>query len=130
MSKLGVPMDPILLEWAFAREVMRRLGFLPEDLFFGIHNAEGIILNGELIEVDKAVVSLVLRAQDKSFTWIIGTTDLTPAQGREAYEELCAAWNADGEWNMEDFRASEAYRQRIALIGALQSRGFIINPKT
>ena len=37
-------MDPIMLEGVYAREVMRCLGFLPDELFFGIHNPEGVIL--------------------------------------------------------------------------------------
>jgi hypothetical protein len=122
-------MDPIMLEWAYVREVMRCLGFLPDELFFGIHNPEGVILNGALIKANEAVVSLILRAQNKSFTWTIGTTKLSPVDARAAYEELCSSWN-DGEgWSLEGFRASEAYQQKIALISALQDRGFRLNPR-
>ena len=121
-------MDPILLEWAYAREVMRCLGFLPDDLFFAIHTPEGVLLNGKLIKVDETVVSLILRAQNKSFTWTIGTTKLSPTDARNAYEELCSSWNAGEGWSLQSFRASGAYRQKIALISALQTKGFILNP--
>lgn len=122
-------MDPIMLEWAYAREVLRCLGFLPEELFFALHpNPEGVILNGILIKVDNPVVSLVLQAQNKSFTWSIGTTDLSPEKARGAYEKLCADWNNDGGWSVENFRSSKAYQQKIALITALKRKGFIINP--
>jgi hypothetical protein len=123
-------MDPIMLEWAYAREVMRCLGFLPDELFFAIDQSpEGVILDGKLIKVDKAIVSLILRTQNKSFTWIIGTTDLSPARAREIYEELSVHWNTGEGWSLEGFRASEAYQQKIALISALQDRGFRLNPR-
>src|SRR5882672_2420967 len=122
-------MDPVMLEWAYAREVMRCLGFLPDELFFAIHNPEGVILNGELIKTDETVVSLILRTQNKSFTWTIGTTKLSPADARTAYEELCSNWNDGEEWSLNGFRASEAFQQKIALISALQDRGFLLNPR-
>jgi hypothetical protein len=122
-------MDPIMLEWAYAREVMRCLGFLPDELFFAIHNPEEVILNGELIKVNETVVSLILRAQNKSFTWTIGTTKLSTTDARAAYEELCSNWNEGEGWSLEGFRASEAYQQKIALISALQDKGFHLNPR-
>lgn len=121
-------MEPVMLEWAYAREVMRCLGFLPDDLFFSVHpHVEGVIVNGEMIKVDKPVISLILRAQNKSFTWSIGTTDLSPDKIREAYEELCASWNAGGGWSIEGFRASRPFQQKVAIIEALQAKGFMLN---
>lgn len=122
-------MDPIMLEWAYAKEVMRCLGFLPDELFFGIHNPEGVILNGELIKVDETIVSLILRAQNKSFTWTIGMTKLSLADVRTAYKELCRDWNNGEGWSLEGFRASEAYQQKINIISALQDKGFHLNPR-
>jgi hypothetical protein len=122
-------MDPIMLEWAYAREVMRCLGFLPDELFFAIHTPEEVLLNGELIKVDGAVVSLILRTKSKSFTWTIGTTKLSPIDARVAYEKLCSDWNAGEGCSLEGFRSSEAYQQKIALISALQNRGFLLNPR-
>jgi len=112
-------MDPIVLEWAYAREVMRRLGFLPDELFFAIHKTRA----------DETLVSLILRTQDKIFTWTIGTTKLSSADARATYEELCASWNEGEGWSLEGFQASEAYRQKIALISALQGRGFRLNSR-
>lgn len=120
-------MDPVIQEWAYAREVMRCLGFLPEDLFFDVDKS--VILNGEMFKVDKPVISLVLRTQDKTFSWAIGTTDLPPDQIKRTYEELCESWNLGDEWNVDDFRASKPFRQKIALIEALQSKGFVFNPE-
>lgn len=123
-------MHPVMLEWAYAREVMRCLGFLPDELFFAVNAvAQGVILDGKTIKVDKPVISLILRSQDKSFTWAIGTADLAPDQIKKAYEELCESWNAGGEWNVEDFRASNSFKQKLSLIDALQSKGFKLNPK-
>lgn len=61
--------------------------------------------------------------------WVIGSTKLSLAEARAPYEKLCSAWNEGEGWDMEGFWNSEAYRQKIALIGALQGKGFRLNPE-
>lgn len=106
------------------------LGISSGRVVFAVNTVvDSIILHGKMIKIDKPVISLILRSQDKSFTWAIGTVNLTPNQIKKAYEELCESWNTGNEWDVDNFRASRPFEQRLSLIKALQSQGFKINSK-
>lgn len=105
-------MCPIVFEWVYAREVLRRLGFLPDELFFSVSNS--------------SVISLVLKTQNKDFIWTIGVSKLPPDALVKMYEELCETLNSGGEWDVVAFHASLPYLLTEAVSEALQDKGFIL----
>lgn len=119
-------MDPTIREWCYAREVMRRLGFAAEDIFFQVHTKSvGAIIAGlRVVPMKGPVVSLVLRAQGKEFVWTIGDTELPADKIQAAYLDACRRWNDgnDPELNA-GFQLSRAFGDRIALLEALRAKG-------
>lgn len=105
------------MEWAYAREAMRRIGFSADDLFFAVND----IGDGEHI------VSLVLQAQGKKFTWGIGKSTASKDELSKAYEKLCQDWNSSGEFDVEGFRESDAFKQGPSLMLVLHLKGFKLN---
>lgn len=122
-------MDPVIQEWAYAREVMRRFGFPADDLFFHVSSPKVVVLNGIEHKVNKPVISLVLNSQGKTFTWTIGLTNLSSKEdAEEAYKNLCETWNAgeDESGFLESFKNSDSYKQVIPLARALREKGFVL----
>lgn len=116
------PDHPLIKEWMFARDILRRLGFQPEDLFFLVQKNP----HGAGIEI-----MLVLKAQDRQFNWGIGIVpDELPhdhATWEVFYEQqMIPAWNNKDAtiWRDEEFFASKAFACRIAVANAIMSKGF------
>lgn len=105
-------MHPVMVEWAYAREILRCLGFLPDELFFSVSKS--------------SVISLVLKAQDKEFTWVIGAIKVSPDDLVKAYEELCKIWNDGDAWDVRDFRASRPFQQKETVVKVLRNKGFVL----
>ena len=69
--------DATLLEWLYARELARQLGFTPDELFFVIRpKGKSFIEKGVIYTHDKPCLILLIKAQGKEFTWTIGETDI------------------------------------------------------
>lgn len=123
------PTDPIIQEWLYAREVMRRLGFTPDELFFVV-STSGKILDrdtGVVTDHGGPIIALVLRAQGKEFSWTIGATKLLAREIESAYRKACDDWNgAPVDLPAQDaaFRSSKSYEMAMDLMLALKSRGF------
>jgi hypothetical protein len=118
------PDHPLIKEWMFARDILRRLGFQPEDLFFLVQKSP---LGGDGIEV-----MLVLKTQDRQFNWGIGIAPdeqlFDHAHWVAFYEQqLIPAWNdkaaAATLWKDEEFFASKAFSDRIAVVNAIMAKG-------
>lgn len=105
-------MNQVMKEWAYAREVLRCLGFLPDELFFSVTNS--------------SVVSVVLKSQEKNFTWVIGISHLSSEELVTEYKKLCDVWNSGGAWNVTEFLDSKPFKQKEAVIIALQNKGFVL----
>ncbi len=122
-------MDPVIKEWAYAREVMRRFGFPADDLYFHVSDAGTVTLDGVDYKVNRLVVSLVLNSQDKTFVWTIGLSNLpSKEEVHEAYLRLCETWNSQKDESefMEAFEKSDSYKQTVPLAKALHDKGFVI----
>lgn len=120
--------DPTLREWLFAREMMRRLGFSADDLFFVVHSKGGVIFDdaGREVEIHKPFLSLVLKAQGKEFHWTIGPTDIPDHAIMKAYEEVCEVWNSGPPELFDGFLNSRVFRQKVQLVTALHEKGFVV----
>lgn len=121
--------DPTLQEWLYAREIMRRLGFTPDELFFVVSTSGKVLDRSTGVVTDHGgpIIGLVVRAQGKEFTWTIGATKLPIREIEPAFMKACETWNAASMGIDADdsaFRASRAYAQRIDLVEALRARGF------
>lgn len=118
-------MNPMLLEWCFAREVCRRIGFTADEIFFSC-SPTGVVCepDGTLLYFNGPVIALVLRRGDLTFTWTIGPIDLPADQVEEAYERACEVWNEGHAANIAEFRESRPFQQAVPLMLALQRKGF------
>lgn len=125
------PTDPTLLEWLFAWEAMRRLGFTADELFFVV-NPPGYTL----VHPDGAqhvstsgcsLVSLAIRAQGKEFRVTIGETPLVGTELSRAHADACAWWQTDTTpIERTGYLASQVVREAPLLVIALQERGFAL----
>lgn len=120
----------VIVEWAYAREVMRRIGFSADDLFFAATSTPSVQdrETGKITPVNGLVVSLLLRTQNKEFRWVIGTTSMSKDKLQSEYERLCSEWNSgivDDE--LTAFKNSQPFKQADKLIEVLQKKGFVLN---
>lgn len=119
-------LDPSMREWLFAREVMRRLGFSADDLYFACQPAGRVIEQGVAFELEKPVILLSLKAQGKQFTWTIGTVDIPVDKIEQAYIDACELWNyPDTSWRDPLWIQSIAFQRKIELVTMLKSKGFV-----
>lgn len=121
-------MDPTIREWLFAREMVRRLGFAAEDIYFVVQSSGLVVERGQMLDLGKPAIGLELRTQNRVFLWTIGGVDLALDKIEPAYQAACELWNdparSETEFPHEEFIASRPFEQRIGLIQALQSKGF------
>jgi len=120
--------DPTIREWLYAREVLRRLGFSPDELFFAVVPDGKIVTPGQPMTPGVPVVVLELRAQGKQFRWTIGPTAVPLADLEAAYEGACALWNSGSDAASFDaeFGSSQPMRQKVHLLATLREKGFVL----
>lgn len=119
-------LDPVIREWLFAREALRRLGFSADDLFFACQPAGRIIEDGIPVLFDKPVILLILKTQGKQFAWTLGPVDLPVDQIEPAYHAACELWNTPSNgWQVSGFENSLAFRHAVPLVKMLKDRGFV-----
>ena len=117
---------PVIVDWLMACEVMRRLGFTPDEVFFAVYPS-GIVQepDGTSKNLGGPIIALEIRRGEQEFKWSIGVTSLAPDVIQAEYERACAMWNADSIGiSHGDFISSRPARMSIALIQELQARGF------
>lgn len=119
--------DPTIRDWLYAREMLRCLGFSPDELFFAVAPDGNIALPGELPILGMPVIILELRAQGRQFRWTIGQTAVPLADLDAAYEAACALWNAgtDVAGFDAEFETSWPMQQKVGLVAALHEKGFV-----
>lgn len=113
-------------EWLCAREIMRRLGFPADDLFFACQPAGLVVENGVHADLGKPVIMLLLKTQKKQFSWIVGTVDIPAEKVEQAFADACELWNTspDDDWRDQAFFNSMAYAKKIDLLQVLKQKGF------
>jgi hypothetical protein len=118
--------DPTIREWLYAREMLRRLGFSPDDLFFAVAPSGNVLTLGQPMTIGTPVITLELRAQGKTFEWTIGPTAVPLAKLEAAYRDACALWNAGSDAAVFDaeFRSSRPMQRKVGLGAALREKGF------
>jgi hypothetical protein len=121
--------DPAIREWLYAREALRKLGFLADDLFFACQREGRVIENGVAINLNKPVIMLVLKTQGKQWSWTIGTVDIPVDKIERSYTEACELWNQGRIWRDDDWLASMAFQNRVGLVAELKSKGFSFGDK-
>lgn len=120
---------PIICEWLFARECLRRLGFAAEDLFFVVYLSGQLVEQGKVHDLGNPIIACVLRTQGKEFTWTIGAIDLPVEQITQEHAVACESWN-DGRHsalNDDAFFGSQAFANRFGLIHALVAKGIVFD---
>jgi hypothetical protein len=122
--------DPTIREWLCAREMLRRLGFQPDEIVFAV-KADGQVVDasGYAMGPGRPVILLLLKTQGREFTWIIGPTDLRVESIQQAFDEACEFWNRslgdDPSWE-RFFKSSQAGASGVQLLVALQGKGIRI----
>lgn len=124
--------DPAIQEWLYAREVMRRLGFTPDELFFVVSTSGKVKCSdsGVISDHGGPIIALVLRAQGREFSWTIAATKLPAGEIEEFYRKAVDDWNRaafdiDLKRLDSDWRASRPYAMRLELAAALHAKGFL-----
>jgi hypothetical protein len=117
---------PVVQNWFFAREMMRRLGFAAQDLFLGVHPAQRHA-NGPKV----TLIGLVLRTQGKEIEWHVGIVEEPPEVLAPRYDaEWIPAWNANQvDPGMDNYRCSWALTFGVPLMLKIQSLGLRIPGK-
>lgn len=121
--------DPTIREWLYAREMMRRLGFAPDEIFFVVNPpGKQIIENGILLYTDKVFIVLRVQSQGLDFNWTIGPTDVPDSQIESHFERAINAWNsADNSPELDfAFTSSRPFSQAVGLMNALHAKGFVL----
>jgi hypothetical protein len=117
--------DPMLKEWCYAREVLRRMGFSADELFFAVASSGKILEQGEVIDLGKPAIAVEVKAQGLSFVWTIGGLDIPKDEIEDRYREACELWNAgDPQFNDDGFFASHSFGRHVELATALYAKGF------
>ena len=119
-------MNPVIKEWLFARELVRRIGFTPDEIFFACFPSGRTIRDDVITDHPHPVIGLELKRGDLTFRWMIGPVAMPADEIRRDYEAAVEAWNAGLVPSQEEFRASNAYRQAIPLMVALKDKGFVL----
>jgi hypothetical protein len=122
-------MNPRLLEWLFAREVARRLGFTPDELYFAVSPSGRVldVATGMVSEYQQPIIGLQICRDGITFGWTIGPIDLPLDKIQGAYEAACAAWNRGEIASHEAFLVSRPCRQAVQLMTALRAKGLRLN---
>lgn len=110
--------DPTIRDWLYAREMLRRLDFSPDNLYFVIASDDD----------GTPMIVLELHAQGKTFRWTIGPTTVAVDDLQAAYEGACALWNAgtDAPAFEAEFLSSTPMQSKVGLIAALRAKGFVL----
>lgn len=116
-------MNPTIKEWLFAREVLRRIGFEPDELYFSFASS-GIVQmpDGTTHDLGMPVIGLEVRRGERRFVWTIGGCDMPPDAIQAAYEAACEVWNR-GEIPLAEFTSSKAFGQGVRVMMELYKRG-------
>lgn len=120
--------DPTIRDWLYAREMLRRLGFSPDELFFAVAPNGNVSTPPELPILGVPVIVLELHAQGRQFRWTIGQTAVPLADLEAAYKAACELWNSGSDAASFDaeFRASDPMQQKVALVATLREKGFVL----
>jgi hypothetical protein len=120
--------DPTIRDWLYASEMLRRLGFSSEEIFFAVAPAGKVLTPGQLPTLGGPVVVLELRAQGRTFRWTIGPTAVPLDDLEAAHRAACELWNSgrDAASFEAEFPASDPMRQKISLLVALREKGFVL----
>ncbi len=116
--------DPTVREWLFAREMLRRLGFSPDELFLAVHpTGKFLDEGGRRRDLGRPTLFLRVEAQGRQWTWTIGPTDLPVDKIRDHFEAASVLWNAGG-FEPDGLLRSAVFAQKVELVSELQSKGF------
>lgn len=110
--------DPAIREWCHAREVVRRFGFTPEEIYFGFG----------VNDAGAPVLLLAIIAQGKRFNWTLSAAAIAVDELEAAYRTACDAINtmpkAEEAHEMEAFRRSKPFEAATGLLVELRLAGF------
>jgi hypothetical protein len=116
--------DPLIKEWCFAREMLRRLGFTAEEIFFACQPLGNLLVDGVEISLGAPAIFCRLDTQGTTFTWTIGALTRTKEEIESQYLAACELWNAgDADPIMAEFFESKAFASRFGLMSALAQKG-------
>lgn len=120
--------DPTIMNWLYAREVMRRIGFTPDEIHLEVGTPDKLIDgNGDIVDnpTRAPVVQVLVKRGELAFRWTMGTTAVAYDQLQAHFEMAANAWNENSLGTTDlDFLMSMPMRQSVALLRALQSKGF------
>ena len=121
--------DPVVLDWIYGHEMMRRLNFTADEIFFACGRPDSYAEGEEQIEIPKnhTLVQLVLKAQDLEFRWTIGSTPMSVEDTEKMYLTASQWWRSlPADYPIDKFKASRPFAQSVGLLLALKRKGFAI----
>lgn len=122
--------DAALMNFLWAWEVMRRIGFAPAEIMMVIVPPGGTVKDTPSSPAriyDRPVIACVVRRGAKEFKWIVGPTTIPDDKLSAAYEEAVTAWNngtIEGA-EVEDFRKSVPFRMSTTVLMLLNQKGML-----
>ncbi len=120
-------MNETLLEWLYAREMLRRLGFTPDEIFFVVYPSGRLVVDGAgPINMGAPIIALEVRRGSLVFKWTIGVMDVPAADIEPMFEQACDDWNAGRLDDHQAFLRSKVMAQSVDLLVALRSKGFVL----
>lgn len=127
-SMTEADIDPVVMDWIYAHEMLRRLNFTADELFFACGEPAGIIEDGEVHDLpDGTLVQMVLKAQGLEFRWTIGSTLLSVEDTEKVYLSAAQWWRClPADYPDDGLRASRPFQQSVGLLLALKRKGFSI----
>lgn len=121
---MTVEIHPTIKEWLFEREVMRRLGFTPDEIKFEAYES-GKVTGSVEQDFGMPVIGVLVQRGERVFRWLTGPVPMTPIELRAAYDVAVKAWN-DGAVDPDGtgFEQSCARRDVVQVATALMAKGF------
>lgn len=120
-------MPRALRNFLFGYEILRRLGFQPDDIILAVGvNEEQTLLDGEPVSYRK--IFLQLAAQQRTFDWEMGIIGHTPEVISTMFKVAAELWctHPDEQGRLADMTRSDPWSVRVPLIARLRERGFEI----
>jgi hypothetical protein len=121
-------MNPVMLEWCYAREVLRRLGFSPDEIYFAALPPGGTHVDpdGTHHYYEHPLIGVEVKRGGLKFLWTIGVVEVPFAELEAMYRDACERFNAGDPVFGGELVFLSSYPAQVTreLVAALRAKGF------